>query len=336
MASAHILSVADESPTAWPYAFDERDRLQRSAHLDRFGVHTYTDDPSSADVILFVENCNTTRHFWEARQHPVYQAHRDRCFLFSRNDLPIPFLPGIYASIPRRWYDPTRMRSGFYLDVFDKDFIHEAPPDLNRKYLYSFIGQLSTDPIRAALADLSHPDQFVFDTSSYWPYADLPDTTRLALETQYTEVAAHSRFVLCPRGLGVSSIRLFEMMRMGRPPVIISDEWVPPEGPDWDTFCLRVPERHIDRIPMLLEARADEAVNMGRAARAAWEDWFSPETTFHRVVEWCLDLRSTVPTSKWTTSLRVAQQLTDPTSLRSFLRTTADHVAHRLRPVTPS
>ena len=334
MASAHILSVADQRPTAWPHALDERDRLRRSATLDRFGVHTLTDDPAAADVIIFVENCDTTRHFWEARRHPVYRAHRERCFLVSRNDVPIPFLPGIYASIPRRWYDPARTRSGFYLDVFDKPFIHAAPADQPRSYLYSFIGQLSTDPIRAALAQLSHPDQFIFDTSSYWPYADLPATTRQALEDQYADVAARSRFVLCPRGLGVSSIRLFEMMRMGRAPVIISDEWVPPVGPDWDAFSVRVPEQAIDQIPDLLDNRADHAIEMGRAARAAWENWFAPEVTFHRVVEWCLDLQAAAPASAWPSTARVAHQLTDPPFLRTFLRATLDQMRRRLQPVS--
>ena len=37
-----------------------------------------------------------------------------------------------------------------------------------------------------------------------------------------------TRFVLCPRGQGVSSIRLFEVMKSGRVPVIISDAFVPP------------------------------------------------------------------------------------------------------------
>ena len=55
--------------------------------------------------------------------------------------------------------------------------------------------------------------------------------------------------ILCPRGEGTSSIRLFESLRMGRPPVIISDQWVPPEGPAWDTFSVRIPERRIHTIP---------------------------------------------------------------------------------------
>jgi len=120
MASVHLLSVAAQSDAPWAYAFDDLNRMRRSATADRFGVHRLTDDPADADVILFVENCDPGRHYLEVRRHPVYRAHHDRCFLFSRHDFPIPFLPGIYASINRRWHDPERTRSGFYLDVFDK------------------------------------------------------------------------------------------------------------------------------------------------------------------------------------------------------------------------
>ena len=325
MASVHLLSVASQSDAPWAYAFDDLNRMRRSADADRFGTHRLTDDPAAADIILFVENCDPGRHYLEVRRHPVYQTHHDRCFLFSRHDFPIPFLPGIYASINRRWYDPERTRSGFYLDVFDKSFLAEEPSTTDREYLYSFIGQLSTDPIRAALADLSHPSQFVFDTSPYWPYADLPADTRQALEDQYVDVARRSRFVLCPRGRGVSSIRLFEMLRMGRAPVIIADDWVPPAGPDWDRFSLRVPEANVADLPALLEAQASDAIEMGARARTAWEEWFGPEAAFHRVTNWCLELQAARPAATWQTPYRVGRQLAHPTYLRSFVRTALDY-----------
>lgn len=324
MASVHLLSAAAQSSTPWPYALDDLNRMRRSAAADRFGVHGLTDDPSAADIILFVENCDPVRHYLEVRRHPVYQAHGDRCFLFSRHDFPIPFLPGIYASISRRWYDPDRTRSGFYLDVFDKSFLPDEASPTDRTYLYSFIGQLSTDPVRAALADLSHPDQFLFDTSSFWPYAELSSDTRTELETQYVEVAQKSRFVLCPRGRGASSIRLFEMMRMGRAPVIIGDEWVPPSGPDWSSFSIRVPESEIPMLPALLEARAKDAIDMGARARAAWDAWFSPEAAFHRVTDWCLEMQGT-RTSPWRAPYRVGRQLVHPKYLRSSLRTAVNY-----------
>jgi len=40
----------------------------------------------------------------------------------------------------------------------------------------------------------------------------------------YARLIANSKFVLCPQGVGPSSLRLFETLLMGRAPVIISDE----------------------------------------------------------------------------------------------------------------
>ena len=43
-------------------------------------------------------------------------------------------------------------------------------------------------------------------------------------------------------------------MMLGRVPVIVSDQWVPPDGPDWESFSMRVKEREVDTIPAMLEA----------------------------------------------------------------------------------
>ena len=44
-------------------------------------------------------------------------------------------------------------------------------------------------------------------------------------------------------------------MRMGRVPVILSDDWVEPIGPSWEKFSIRIRERDVDRIPAPLEKR---------------------------------------------------------------------------------
>ena len=51
---------------------------------------------------------------------------------------------------------------------------------------------------------------------------------------RFREVLEASKFVLCPRGQGTSSIRLYETLASGRVPVIIADDWVARRGPDRD------------------------------------------------------------------------------------------------------
>ena len=95
---------------------------------------------------------------------------------------------------------------------------------------------------------------------------------------------ARSDYVLCPRGIGTSSFRLFEAMEAGRAPVIISNDWVQPGFIDWD-FAVRIAENDIGCIPDYLAAIRDEAKDRGRAARAAWEQWFAPDRLFNSAAQ---------------------------------------------------
>jgi hypothetical protein len=64
-------------------------------------------------------------------------------------------------------------------------------------------------------------------------------------------------------------------MELGRCPVVVSDEWVAPAGPEWTDFTLRVGEREISRLSSKLLDNSEEAENLGKKARSAWERYFS-------------------------------------------------------------
>lgn len=326
MASVYLVSSAPPDDPQRPYPYDELGRMREAAARDAFGVHTLAATPDAADLILFVENAGTIHHYFsEARHHPLYRRYPEKCFLFSKADHPMAFLPGVYPSIQKRWQARGRTRSGHFLRTFDGDRIDDrhyigfdAPAE--RDYLYSFIGSSTTHPVRKGLFDLDHAAQYLFDTASLWPYAALGEEEQAAFERRYIDTIHRSRFVLCPRGRGASSFRLFETMCMGRAPVIISDEWMPPRGPDWEAFSVRVPEHALHRIPELLTRRKDEAFRMGQKARQAWENWFSLEVTFHRVVEWCLDIiRCRDRPERWL-HYTVYLQLLEPLHAREFVR----------------
>jgi hypothetical protein len=129
-----------------------------------------------------------------------------------------------------------------------------------------------------------------------------------------------SKFVLCPRGLSPASIRLFEAMCAGRVPVVLSDEWVAPDGPKWDNFCVFVPERDAASVPRLLEEREGDAIKMGLAARREWEIYFSPEVIFHRVVELCLELQRARTLPDWIERQAVIPQLLRWRNLQEYRR----------------
>ena len=100
----------------------------------------------------------------------------------------------------------------------------------------------------------------------------------------FATIMAESKFMLCPRGIGTSSYRLFETMEAARAPVVISDHWVPPPHINWD-FIVRVKQRDIKKIPDLLRSISDEADERGAAARKAWCQAYGPDVLFDTAAE---------------------------------------------------
>jgi hypothetical protein len=157
--------------------------------------------------------------------------------------------------------------------------------DAERRYLFTFQGG-STSLLRKRLFNVKfdRDDVLIENTSKYYHWDDSqPD--RRDRQLVYAETVTASHFVLCPRGAGVGTIRLFEVMASGVAPVLLSDDYELPPGPAWDTFLLRVPERDIARLPALLEAQVGSAAERGRLAREAFVEYFSMGREFDAIVE---------------------------------------------------
>ena len=305
-------------------------RLRELAACDRFGEYGLSDDPDAADLIVFAES-----HDWDSpsgpyfeaiRRDPVYRRHRDRAFVHSGRDWPVPMVRGVFASIERGWNPGGRGRSGSYLTqpngaVEAAAADPGAPGVAAASILGSFVGSVSRTPVRRALLALRDPDLRLADnTAAFVGAVRGGDTATVdGLRQAYARTLLDSRFVLCPRGYGASSIRLFEAMQLGRAPVILSDAWVPPAGPDWGAFSLRVAERDVGRIGDILRERAGEAEGRGRLARAAWEEWFGPRVLFHRICQACQSIRDGSP-PEWATRWLCYVHFGRPLHARPLLR----------------
>ena len=266
-------------------------RLRVDARQDVFGVHHLVEDAAAADLILFAEFSQSDVYLDRVRRHPYVRQHREKCFCLSENDFTFPFLPGLYTSITPRLHSLGRVRTNLYLVMHRAPYrgISYIPPTADLPHLFSFVGSFQTHPVRARLGGLGHPRGLVVNSDVVAkPHGQHP-------RQFFSNALTESAFVLCPRGRAPGSVRLFQTLKAGRVPVILSDAWVPPMGPAWDTFSIRVPEADVADVPAILEARADEAVAMGIRARQAWEDWFASRVRFHRIVEWCLDIQRQRP-----------------------------------------
>lgn len=268
-----------------PYLDQPVDTFMMHASTDRIGTHLIADSPGQADVILFTQ-CHMLVRDWRLTRithHPLRRAFPGKVMVYNEFDRPWCALPGVYVSMPRRHFVAEHQRPWAYFAPQPRVTLIEAP-DL----LFSFVAS-NTTPCRRPLFALKHPDAIVEEVRGFrlWDSASERFDERRA---RFNDVLARSRFVLCPRGNATSSVRLYETLAAGAVPVIIADEWVPPAGPEWETFSIRWPEGRVDGLIETLEARDAEWLSMSKRARRAYDDYFSPDVYFHHVAERCRDL----------------------------------------------
>ena len=133
--------------------------------------------------------------------------------------------------------------------------------------LASFQGNLQW-PLRKEMAKLQNKDIIIRDTGDHWRRENIED------QLSYVELLHQSKFVLCPRGNGIGTIRFFEALAFGRIPVLISDCEVPlPHLIDYKSSVVFVPESDVassvDHIKHFLSDHDLEATSV--KCREIWE-----------------------------------------------------------------
>jgi hypothetical protein len=206
----------------------------------------------------------------------IRRAPSAKHFCFVESDWPYPILPGAYPSLTKPY--PWAQSWSFlprHSVVENAENISTAEPE----FLFSFLGRASTHPIRKAVLLLDK------ETT---PCLDITDGPKRFLNFRFSDtyfaLIKRSKFVLCPRGFGASSIRIFEAMSSSRVPVIISDQWQPPLGISWGEFCVRVPESEVDSIPALLVQLEGKAPVMGKLAQKVFNEYFAPNIFLDRLL----------------------------------------------------
>lgn len=283
-----FLAIAGNFPAEWTPLAD----FQALAVQNRFGVHTLTDSAENADVILFVDA--HMPHDWRLpaiMNHPLTQQFPQKTLIYDDRDRPWCTLPGLYVSMPQSSFDKRRQTAVPYYKNHNEyvRLMDAVQPDL----LFSFMGGRS-HKIRDQIFRLSHPHAEITNTSrvNFFVSSGEPDyAEKIERQKQiFADTLLRSKFVICPRGAGTSSIRLYEAMSAGRAPVIISDNWQRPVGPDWEKCALTVREADIEKIPQLLEERERDAEAIGAQALAEYTAWFAPDVMFHHLIESCREV----------------------------------------------
>jgi hypothetical protein len=295
---------------------------------------TLTPSASDADVVIYLEPP------WIDRRKPrlpraLAPAAWERVYVFGQSDAPLTWAPGVYASLPAQRQSGL-LRGGFYVyhwhygvgGLGDRlDAARTRTPDL----LWSFVGSVASRPVlRGALLALEDDRGLAYDSSSWnlvvrWQAGESEFRAEAAaLFADYAATLARSKFVLCPRGVGASSVRIFEAMRLGRVPVIISDDWTPSMFADWAACSLQIAEREIAAVPAILREREAEAASLGLSARAEWERLFAPEAILATLLRSAVAISDERPTRR--RRLRLARAL----ATREGLRRTRDALGRGL------
>lgn len=136
--------------------------------------------------------------------------------------------------------------------------------------LCSFSGSL-THPIRRSLyIHLKDKPNCVIQLKNWTPRVE---------ENQYANylaMASRSKFLLCPRGYGLNSFRLYEAFQLGCVPVIITDKpFIPWEDElNWNEFSII--SNNLENLYFLLENICESNYNkMLEVGQGLYENYFS-------------------------------------------------------------
>lgn len=242
------------------------------------------DNPDDADVVVVIIRSDDLST--KLRKSGLLQRHFDKVFVYDSSDTPIPLFPGLYCSLPVSRSNGRLHLGAPYLASINPaiDWAEGRVVDEPRRFLFSFVGSVNCSLrrrlFRAASAWETRGDILV-KSQNGWDVRKAVEAERVVKQKEYALTIAQSRFVLCPRGIGTSSYRIYESLQLSRVPVILSDDWMPPLGPDWSTCAIRVPERSIKELPEILESYLPQSTIMATQARRTWEEWFAPSSMFN-------------------------------------------------------
>jgi hypothetical protein len=240
------------------------------AREDSVGRHVAEPDPEHADAILLVDpHFQIDDPFLRGLQlQPLYGRHRASTFIYHEGDNPVYTLPGVYVGASPRWSASLPVVGGPYPQSVTTVPAADVEPDL----LFSFRGT-RTHPVRDALLGLRH-ERAILEASEVGPWGGRPPSSELTFaQVRLIRLIHRSKFVLCPRGKGPSSHRLYETLAAGRVPVVISDDWLPPPGVPWDECSVRIAEADAAVTASILEQLEPRWSELAEAATQARQNF---------------------------------------------------------------
>jgi hypothetical protein len=269
----------------------------------------FSDDPSAADRIVFVDLHQA--HHLDIRQtiaqHQLFRDHRHKILVWNEQDRPVFDVRGLYVNVPTRFrLDPTIVPIPYLFVPADSLFYGTNFSQESRTIKCTYRGS-NTHKCRTKLLHVNRPDYSLHDATH----------SNGLTKSDYLAELDNSIHVLCPRGHGLASFRLYESMARGCLPVIISDGWLPPKGIDWDRFCTFVKESDVKYLPNHLNYSGEELLNRQLYLQQAVTTYLAPNVRMN----YFLKQISEVPHGNCLSTSRTAKLYNMDFRLRKIVRT---------------
>ncbi len=155
-------------------------------------------------------------------------------------------------------------------------------------YTVSFVGSCETHPkLRYAVLKVIEGFGRNFGIGHDTSNRENPKISpECIVQNNYNYSIDNSKFVVCPRGEGLGSVRFYETLCAGRIPIILADEGKLPleDFLPYGSFTVKVPEDSVEHIPRYIEEFIDKhcIIEAATLAKLNYQQYFSNPTSSFR------------------------------------------------------
>jgi hypothetical protein len=244
----------------------------REALLETFNVQE-TRDPERADALILQEkkSIKDFNYVHDLICDPIISKYAHKVYTINDDEYATGLLRGLYTTLPKFRFNIEYHVAVPFMQYPNEFVFSNIGKEIKPCYLASWRGNIKSNSLRKKLIAYHDLTQGI-----------LLEQTNCCLNLDSTEKSAYitvvknAKFSLCPAGRTPVNHRIYESMALGRCPVIISDQFVRPNGPKWNSCALFFRERDLVNLESYLKIHESDHKKFGDNAFSEWERHFSP------------------------------------------------------------
>lgn len=254
---------------------------------------TIVDDAAAADAVLIEErgSFKDFRYVNKLLRDPFIKRFAARIFSINSDDCATGLLRGLYTSLPKSRFD-RRIHRAVPFMFYPNELVFSKIKEVVPHYLATWRGNTKSNALRRKMmGHLKWNSEFVMQKTESWLNHKMDE------KQTYVDVMLSGKFSLCPAGWAPVTYRIYESIALGRCPVILADEFVPPEGPDWKQFALFYPQSQINSVIAFLHKHEHNYQQLGERAAKEWKFHFGENKIDGYFSKMLIDLIETAPST---------------------------------------